>query len=1686
VVSWTGAAGDLNWDTPGNWSSGALPGAADDVLINQSGITITHNSSTADAVNSLTSQAGLALSGGSLTAAADSSIAGNLTLSGGTLGGASAWTVSGTFAWSAGTLQGVGGQGSLTAAGGMTVVADPNQTLVLDGFRLVNAAGQAADWTAPTGRTWLALYDGATLVNHGAMGLHNGGIFIYSADGTGTLYNDGTLSRDGTGWTEVVVQTLDNEGTLEAVQGEFDLGDPHVITQTLVNGGTITADSGALLSLLGTVTQTATGQFNGAGQVNFGGYGDPHGDLLVAASLGGTYAVTGTTWVAHGSVTVTGTVASLGNLIVSDNRSDSDSATLDLSGASFTAAGRDIASLQMGIQGTLLAAADLAVTGGFTWSAGTLQGVGGQGSLTAAGGMTIAADPNQTLVLDGFRLVNAAGQAADWTAPTGRTYLALYNGATLVNHGAMGLHNGGILIYSGDGTGTLANDGTLRRDGAAWSEVVVHTLTNAGTLEADEGEFDLGDPHVITQTLANSGTITAGSGALISLLGTVTQGATGQFNGAGAVSFGSYGDPYADLTVAASLGGTYAVTGTTRVVRGSVTVTGTVASLGNLVVGGLTNTGPATLDLSGASFTADGHNIASLQLGYQGTLVAAADLAVTGSFAWSGGTLAGSGTLTLQGDSSISGNNTLDGLHLVNQGAVSWTSGNLTVQHGAVLSNAPGATIGSQGNTGWVVLNGGTLAGFGTVNAPVSNDGVVSPGGPGVPGALTINGRYEQNSDGALNIEIAGPVAGSQYDQLNVTVPADLGGTLNVSLLPELGEVCGATFAVVNAAPLYGTFATINGLTQPGGQTLTPAYSASSLTLTASRFASTTTLAASANPTVFGQPATFTATVAAPAGAIDTPTGPVQFQVDGVNAGAPVVLNNGQANLTLSSLAVGSHTITALYAGDGCFYASGGGGLTLTVNPDPTTTAVTTSASPTIPGQPVALTAAVGANAPGAGTPTGSVDFYDTTTATDLGAMPLSGGKAVLTTSALALGSHVISARYGGDGNFLASAGSVTQAVTQSIVILNGTASGALSLSGNAGITIPGNLVVDSTSTTALTESGSAHISAAGIQVVGGASRGGNATWSPAPVTGAASVADPLAGLTAPTGGTAQGSVNLSGTSSLTINPGVYQQISVSGNARLTLNPGVYILAGGGLTVSGNASISGSGVTLYNTESAFPNPGGTYGGITLSGNGAFNLTAPTSGPYAGVVLFQARTNTRAIALSGNAAEGLGGTVYAPAALLYLSGNASLAGPVVVNELALTGNAASTQAVDASDVSGGDAAGQLLAGNLEVYINDPGGLFTADELARIQDAVNAVNAVVAPYGVSVAETTDPTQANVVIDTASTSAVGGYADGILGCYTTTGEITLIQGWNWYVGADPAQVGASQYDFETTVTHELGHALGLGESADPTSAMYGTLAAATAIRTLTTADLHIPYDDGAADAQRAAPVQAVETAGAGLVGKSSLDGAPSARPNPVPGLRGTVAAAGGFRWPGTQDFGLIGNASATALVHAEGTTAGLAELGSTARGGTSLDSRLGENRPAALPATPEQAGSRPGGGELQAPLAASHRAGPGDASGRGVVPVSDDSLGSSSPEDVFWDRFGSAEVDPSDPPVLMPAAVDAALATDWDWEVTDPGYAHRQALALVLVTGGVAAGVHAGHARAAAERNRGPVVGRHPRGR
>jgi hypothetical protein len=499
-------------------------------------------------------------------------------------------------------------------------------------------------------------------------------------------------------------------------------------------------------------------------------------------------------------------------------------------------------------------------------------------------------------------------------------------------------------------------------------------------------------------------------------------------------------------------------------------------------------------------------------------------------------------------------------------------------------------------------------------------------------------------------------------------------------------------------------------------------------------------------------------------------------------------------------LAVGTQTLSVTFTPtDATDYTTATASVTLTVNATSqtitTTTTLTGSVTSAIPGQPVAITASVSPTASGAGTPGGSIDFFDTSTGTDLGSVSLSGGTAVLTTSALGVGSHTIQATYGGDGTFLPSDGSLSLVVTQSVYVLNPTAGGALTLSSNAAINVPGSVVVDSNSPTALTESGNAQVKAATIQVVGGVQKGGNATLSPAPVTGAAAAADPLAGLAAPTGGTFRGSVSLGGTNTQTIDPGVYSQISVSGNASLTLNTGVYVIAGGGFTVTGRASVSGNGVMIYNAGSNYPNPGGSSGSVNLSGKGAISLSPAADGSYPGVLIFQARDNASAVALSSNGIVMPGGTVYAPAAALTMDGGGQFKGSLVVGTLTLSNKSVA----------------QLTAGDGATAVYSPAQVRTAYGINNLPlDGTGQTIAIVDAYdNPAIYQSLDAFDAQFTLTSSGSTLdqLYGSASSFLTVLNQQGQTTSLP------AADPAGAGNNNGEVESALDVEWAHAVAPG---------------------------------------------------------------------------------------------------------------------------------------------------------------------------------------------------------------------------------------------------------------------------------
>jgi hypothetical protein len=198
------------------------------------------------------------------------------------------------------------------------------------------------------------------------------------------------------------------------------------------------------------------------------------------------------------------------------------------------------------------------------------------------------------------------------------------------------------------------------------------------------------------------------------------------------------------------------------------------------------------------------------------------------------------------------------------------------------------------------------------------------------------------------------------------------------------------------------------------------------------KHASSTVVKTSVNPSVFGQPVTFTATVHPGAGASGLPTGGVMFKDSATVLGSGKLLN-GQATFSTASLARAGHTITAAYSGDANFSTSTSIAFGQTVRADASITRTSSSPSPTVFGQRATFTAVLTAKAPGAGTPTGTVTFKDGTVGLGRGMLQVVGGvdRATFTTNALSVGSHTITAIYGGSTDFFGSSASVVQKVTK-------------------------------------------------------------------------------------------------------------------------------------------------------------------------------------------------------------------------------------------------------------------------------------------------------------------------------------------------------------------------------------------------------------------------------------------------------------------------------------------------------------------------------------------------------------------------------------------------------------------------------------------------------------------------------
>ncbi|MGB8541887.1 MAG: FG-GAP-like repeat-containing protein [Candidatus Acidiferrales bacterium] len=356
----------------------------------------------------------------------------------------------------------------------------------------------------------------------------------------------------------------------------------------------------------------------------------------------------------------------------------------------------------------------------------------------------------------------------------------------------------------------------------------------------------------------------------------------------------------------------------------------------------------------------------------------------------------------------------------------------------AAITSLPGTPAGTVS-----FMDGTTLLGTGTVSggaatlvtsslAPNSHSITAVYSGDSNFAASTSSALIQTVNPGAATIGLGSSPNASVYLQavtFTATIaPASGAQASDIVTFQDGSTPLGMANVAGNTAAL-----TVNTLSV-GTHSITAVYSGNGNLAASSsnpvaqivnKAAANSTVASSANPSSEGQPVTLTVTVS-PQYPGNTPTGTITLKKNGVALGT-FPLSSGQASWTVSSLNLGSYSITALYNGDLNFASGTSPVLKQTVDKIVTTTSLTSSANPDNIGQPLTLTAAVSASS---GTvPDGQLVTFSSS-GTTLGSASLSGGIAIFSTSALAQGVHYIKATYPGDGTF---SNSTSPIVTETI-----------------------------------------------------------------------------------------------------------------------------------------------------------------------------------------------------------------------------------------------------------------------------------------------------------------------------------------------------------------------------------------------------------------------------------------------------------------------------------------------------------------------------------------------------------------------------------------------------------------------------------------------------------------------------
>ena len=434
---------------------------------------------------------------------------------------------------------------------------------------------------------------------------------------------------------------------------------------------------------------------------------------------------------------------------------------------------------------------------------------------------------NGSLTVDRIRMSGTAALGGLGSAATTYTF----NGTTSTDWATASNWSGGVVPTSAN---LVGGDAVV---------IASNCTITGGTISFPSGT-SLTINASTTFTMTSTPTITIQSGATITIDGTLTAN-NGTLNNAGTMTTAAAGN-FSNPSGSFNNSGTFNHSGTSTSTYGGFTNTGTINNSGTLISsqyinvqnnGTFTNNSGGTVQFNGF------FNAANKTVTNNGSMAAALDNAGTFinnntfSFSYLGVSNRSGATLT----NSTGATMALGLLTFSNSGTFN-NNGTYSMTQGSGLASFANTSTGTITNTGTMTIgtsvpatnagtitnqasstftNNGTLSGAGTFtnNGTYKGSGTFSgslftnPNGSFVapgnsPGCHTFSNGY--TNSGTLQIELGGTTVCTQYDRLNITGTATLGGTLDVSLINSYTGSNGHQLTIINATTLSGTFSTVN------------------------------------------------------------------------------------------------------------------------------------------------------------------------------------------------------------------------------------------------------------------------------------------------------------------------------------------------------------------------------------------------------------------------------------------------------------------------------------------------------------------------------------------------------------------------------------------------------------------------------------------------------------------------------------------------------------------------------------------------------------------------------------------------------------------------------------------------------------------------------------------------------------